>query len=142
MERSVHTIEINVDVRLLCLEVSVFPKDIKQTFEQLLSALPFSSSRGLYGISRPEFPKGIVYRAAATCMEEEEASDGFGEVIVLPKGVYRYIDLDDIHHDPEQIGEAFEQLLQNERMDPEGFCVEKYGKDGPSVRCLVRVKED
>lgn len=127
------------DKVLLCIKAERFPENIADAFDQLHQLLPPAPDRKIYGISRPEHPHKIVYRAAAEILTEEEAQSWPGEVITLPKGHYQTLWVENPSENPQQIGEAFAQLLQSHNLDPEGYCVEAYAADGKSVQCLVRI---
>ena len=96
-------------------------------------------SRQFFGISYPETPSKIIYKAAV-----EESYPGEGEKLgcetfIIKKGQYISIYIKDFMKDIPKIGQSFQELLADERIDPNGCCVEEYIND-KDVRCMVRLK--
>lgn len=101
--------------------------------------VPFSANRRYFGISRPENGP-IVYRAAAEELEPGEAEKMHCDTLVLKKGKYISLLINDYMKDVQSIGNVFRQLLSYPGLDPNGYCVELYlgNKD---VKCMVRLKD-
>lgn len=128
------------DIPVMYITASSFPEGICEAHDQLNSRVLFSGERHLFGISRPEGGlHNIVYKAAAEQLNENEAREYGLESMIIPKGMYRSIYISDYAKDPQQIGQAFEQLLDNVSiLDPNGYCIEMYiGKT--DVRCMIRL---
>ena len=133
------TIAIDDDIKVFYVTAASFPDGIMAAHQKLHSLVPFSTDRRYFGISRPE--KGvIVYRAAA-----EEVNPGEGEkfnldTLVLKKGKYISLTINDYMKDISIIDKTFKKLLSNPDIDPQGYCVEWYLSQ-KDVRCMVRLKD-
>jgi hypothetical protein len=128
---------LDKDIRLCCLRAASFPDGILAAHQQLHASLSFKNGRMFFGLSRPE--EGvIIYNAAAELLAGETAED-FGAVsFTLEKGEYTSIVIKNYMKDTPSIGRAFEKLLLNPLIDPNGYCVEMYlGMN--DVRCMVRL---
>lgn len=129
---------IEKDIPVLYVTASSFPDGILPAFQQLHTIVPDAAKRRAFGISRPEDGNKIIYRAGAEEIVEGEAEKlGLGRYIVK-KGTYISIDIPDFVKDVPAVGKAFEQLLADTRIDPEGECVEWYMTE-KDVKCMVRI---
>jgi hypothetical protein len=113
------------DIRVLTVDADSFPDGIMDAHEELHALIPFSEDRRYYGISRPENGT-IVYRAAAEELQPGEAEKWNCGTLVLKKGDYLCIRIEDYLEDIASIGQAFDQLLAQPGIDPNGYCVEWY----------------
>jgi predicted transcriptional regulator YdeE len=133
------TTTLDKDIKVFYLTATSFPEGIKEAHEKLHSLVPFSTNRKYFGISRPE--NGIiVYKAAAEEMAEGEAEGLKLDTVIIKKGKYISIAINNFIKDIESIGRAFQQLLSSPGLDPDGYCVEWY-LNGKDVKCMVRLKE-
>lgn len=128
------------DITVFYVPASSFPAGVKASHEKLHSLVPFSRDRKYFGVSRPENDGGIQYKAAT-----EELSPGEGkklncDTLVLKKGRYAFIEIHDYMKDIPAIGHAFQQLIEEPNIDPEGYCVEWYVSD-KEVKCMVRLAD-
>jgi hypothetical protein len=130
---------IEQDIRVLYVTAASFPEGIAAATEKLHSLFPFSRERKIFGLSRPENGGSIVYRAAAEVMEANEAEKLGCETMTIRKGNYISQTVDHFRRDPLGIARAFEQLLSEPGLDPNGYCVEWYATDRESVQCMVRL---
>ena len=134
------TINFDKDIKVLYVDAASFPDGIKAAHEKLHSIVSFSTNRKYLGLSRPE--NGVIkYKAAA-----EEISEGEAEKLNLPtmivkKGKYISVIINDFTKDIPAIGKTFQELLSHPGIDPQGYCVEWYFsmKD---VRCMVRLQDE
>jgi hypothetical protein len=125
------------DINVICVTAASFPAGILPAFEKLHSLV--SGNRKSYGISRPD--KGtITYKAAAEELSAVEAEQLNLERFTLKKGTYISIDIHDFMKNVPAIGQAFEQLLADPRIDQEGACVEWYFND-KDVKCMIRITQ-
>jgi len=122
---------------LLCITATSFPEGIQRAHEELHARVPFSENRKYFGISRPENGT-IVYRAAAEQLEPGEAEQYQCEQLVLEKGNYISLTIHNYKKDLQRIAIAFEQLLSQKGIDPQGYCVEWYVNE-TDVTCMVRL---
>lgn len=126
------------DIPVLCLKADSFPDGIMAA-HHILHSIIKSKDRMFFGISSPNREGVIQYSAAVDKISEEEA-DLFGmETFLIRKGTYLSIYIKDYFRNPSLIAEAFQQLIHQPGIDPEGACVEMYWKD-TDVRCMVRLK--
>ena len=133
------TTTVDKDIKAFYITATSFPDGIKQAHEKLHSLIPFSKDRKYFGISRPE--NGIIiYRAAAEESNDREAERLNLDTLILKKGNYISLTINNFMKDLPAIGEAFKQLLSNPGIDPQGYCVEWYLSD-KDVKCMVRLKD-
>jgi predicted transcriptional regulator YdeE len=133
------TITFENDITLLCVTASSFPEGIMDAHKKLHAIVPFSPNRKYYGLSRPENNGGIIYKAAVTEIPEDATAKEQLEAITLKAGWYISLTIHDYMKDMQAIGNAFQQLIANPDIDPEGYCVEDYVSQ-KDVRCMVRLK--
>lgn len=130
---------VNKDIKVFYVTATSFPDGIKQAHEKLHSLIPFSKDRRYFGISRPE--NGIIiYRAAAEELNDREAESLNLDTLILKKGNYISLTINNYMKDIPAIGEAFKLLLSNRDIDPQAYCVEWYLSD-KDVKCMVRLKD-
>lgn len=133
------TITFDKDITVMYVQASSFPNGVMAAHEKLHSIVPFSAERKYLGISRPE-DGAIQYKAGAEITKEGEAEQYKLGTLVLPKGDYVSITINDYMKDIPAIGQAFNQLTALPGIDPNGYCVEWYLND-KDVICMVRVVE-
>ncbi len=134
-------LKLENDIKVFYVTASSFPEGIKEATEKLHSLFLFSQERSVFGLSRPENGGHIVYRAAAEEVEKGEALRLGCETLVIQKGNYISMTVDDFRKDPSAISSAFEQLLNHPNLDPQGYCVEWYETNKESVKCMIRLRE-
>lgn len=135
------TIVLDKDIKVFYVTAKSFPQGIGEAVNKLHSLFPFATERKIFGISRPENNSGIVYRAAAEEMSEGEAEKLNCETLVIPKGKYVALTVNDFRKDFMSIDRAFKQLLDQPNLDPEGYCIEWYASDKEAVTCMIRLCE-
>ena len=133
------TTMVDKDIKVFYITATSFPQGILGAHEKLHSLIPFSTERKYFGVSRPE-NGAIVYRAAAEEINEGEAERLQCETLVLKKGSYISLILNDYMKDLPAIERTFKQLLSHPGIDPQGYCVEWY-LNNKDVKCMVRLKE-
>ncbi|WP_153796607.1 transcriptional regulator [Foetidibacter luteolus] len=129
----------NDDVTVLYVTATSFPAGILAAHQQLHALIPFSTKRKYFGVSRPE-DGNIVYRAAAEQLSDDEATHLKLDTLVLKKGHYAVLMVHDYMKDLPAIGKAFNVLLEQPGLDPQGYCVEWYLND-KDVKCMIRLEE-
>lgn len=135
------TIKIDKDITVFYITAKSFPDGVLQAHQSLHALIPFSTERKYFGLSRPEDESGkIIYRAAAEEMEPGEAAKLKLNTITLKKGNYRNINIHNYMQDVQAIGQAFQQLIAQPDIDPQGYCVELYVSD-KDVQCMVRLAD-
>lgn len=124
------------DIKVFFIKANSFPDGIEEAYKKLNGLFPYSADRKYFGISRPE--NGVITYKAATEIIPGEAEKFNCETLILKKGNYICITVNDFMKNVESIGMAFKELISNPETDPEGYCVEWYFND-KDVRCMVRL---
>ena len=131
-------LELEKDIKVFYVTARSFPEGIKEATDKLHSLFSFSEQRKIFGLSRPEKGREIVYRAAAEELEVGEAERLHCETLIIKKGRYYSITVHDFRKDLMSIDRAFKELLKLPDLDPQGYCVEWYSTTDESVRCMIR----
>lgn len=132
--------EFKEDVEIICNTVTTFPNYIKEAFDALQESLPNFENRNWYGISWQNEKGETIYKAAATELEAGEAVRfGYGN-FTIKKGTYIAETIMDWMKQTHVIGETFMKLLEDPRIDKEGYCLEWYKSDDEVV-CMVGINE-
>lgn len=129
---------IEKDIKLLCVTAASFPAGIQAAFSRIHSIVPGADTRATYGISHGS-PNGIIYKAGVIAMQDEHGEQYGCEEFIIRKG--RYIGrVVNWKENVQQIGETFQVLLADNRIDKNGACVEEYINDD-EVKCMVRLND-
>lgn len=134
-------ITLNEDLKVFYVTAKSFPDGIQEAMEKLHTIVPFSTKRNYFGISRPEDGGAIVYRAATEELEKGEAERLNCDTLILKKGKYISLKVYDFRKDVSGIRKAFEELLKQPDLDPQGYCVEWYATDKEEVTCMIRLNK-
>ena len=134
------TYNLEQDIKVFCVTAKSFPDGVLEAHQKLHSLVPFTTDRKYFGISWPEANGVIGYKAAMEELKEGELSHHKLEEFIIKKGKYLMIDIPNFMSNIPAIGEAFQKLIADERIDPNGVCVEWYLKN-EVCRCMVRTKE-
>ena len=135
------TLKLDSDIKVFYVTAETFPEGIPDATNKLHQLFPFSKERKIFGLSRPENNGKIVYRAAAEEMEPGEAEKYNCETLIIKKGKYVCLSVNDFRKDVMSIDGAFKQLLKEPNLDPQGYCVEWYANDKEAVTCMIRLDE-
>jgi hypothetical protein len=136
----VETYKIENDIKIFYVTAKSFPEGIQEAHDRLHAMIPSSDDRKYIGISRPENNK-IVYRVGIEETFEGEAEKYKCDTLILKSGNYISSIARDFRKDKESIGKAFDELLKQPNLDPEGYCVEWYTNDKEEVRCMIRLNQ-
>lgn len=128
------------DIPAMYLPAESFPDGALAAHQALHAKVPYAEDRGYYGISWLE-QGNIRYLAAAAELHAGEAKQLGLEIFTIKKGKYICEPLPDFQKDISAIGKTFERLLADPRIDPQGYCLETYSKDGKDMQCLVKLKD-
>ena len=134
------TIKIENDIKVFYVTANAYPDGIMDAHKKLHSIVPFSYQRKYFGVSRPENNSGIVYKAATEETFLGEAEKYNCETMVLSKGNYLSIILTDYRKNLPSIGNAFQKILSQPNIDPQGFCIEWYINEN-EVNCMVKLED-
>ncbi len=133
------TITIDNNIKVFYVTAKSFPDGIMEAHEKLHALVPFLTNRKYFGISRPE-NSAIVYKAASEEINPGEAEKLNLDTLVLKKGKYISLSINDYMKGIQSIDRAFKKLLLYPGLDPQGYCVEWY-QNGKDVKCMIRLKE-
>lgn len=130
------------DISAMYITASSFPDGVLAAHQQLHSLVPRSESdnRKYFGISFPNHEGTIIYKAAAEELNDGEAESLGLETYLIKKGEYISIDISDFMNNIPSIGKAFEELIADPHIDPDGACVEWYMNDN-DMKCMVRLAD-
>lgn len=132
---------LDKDIDLCCVKADTFPEGILMAHQTLHDKISFSSERKYFGLSRPE--KGeFVYWAAAEVLGTDNLNvEKMGvELKTIQRGDYISLTISGYRKEVEAIGKAFDTLIAQPGIDPQGYCVEWYLEDNDTVKCMVRLK--
>ena len=129
------------DIHVFYVQATSFPDGIKPAFDKLHSLVGKPPDRKFFGISYPEKPGKIIYRAAVEANSGDEARTLGCESFIIRKGEYISIYVLNFMKDITAIGRTFGQLLKYPDIDHNGYCLEIY-EGMTNVRCLVPLKPD
>ena len=133
------TITLPKDIKVFYVKASSFPSGIAAAHDKIHALVHQPINRKFYGISRPE-NGAIQYKAAAEELVAGEAEKLRCDTLILKKGKYICLTVHDFTKDPQSIERAFQQILHQPHLDPQGYCVELYLND-KDVQCMVRMDE-
>lgn len=128
-------------IKVLCIQAASFPNGVLAAHQKLHALLGKEKERKYFGISYPEKPGSIIYKAAAEEKTADEAAQLHCESFTIKEGMYHCIFIENFMQDISSIGKAFQQLLMQRDIDPDGYCLEMYEGD-TAVRCLVPLKKE
>jgi hypothetical protein len=129
------------DLSIICATARLFPDGILEAFRSLEKAIGDNiAHRPFFGISKPNEKGTIIYKAGVLETKEGEAESYGFETFTLSKGTYLTETLIDWKKRPQSIGEVFQKLLSDPRLDPSSSCVEWY-KGQEDVMCMVKLVE-
>jgi predicted transcriptional regulator YdeE len=134
------TIYLDNDMIIMYIQAASFPDGLPEAYEKLHALLPFGEERKFMSVSRMDENHSIIYRAGAEALHENEAAEFGLPALEIKKGRYLSITIRNFMEDTSMIGQAFQTLMQDPRIDPEGYCVEWYFND-PDVRCMIRLMD-
>lgn len=126
------------DVTVFYVQAESFPLGIMDAFQKLHTLLPSQELRNFYGVSNVNDKKVIIYKAAVEELYKGEAQKHGCETYNIRMGDYISLTITDFRKTPQSIGKAFEELLANPNIDPNGACIEQYF-NYTDVKCMVRL---
>lgn len=130
---------VEKDIRVLCVTAVSFPAGIQEAFSKIHSQVHDTGHRTTYGISYGSPDGSIIYKAGVEALQPGEAEQFGCEEYMIKKG--RYIGrVVNWKKNVAQIGETFQTLLTDPRIDKNGACIEEYINDD-EVKCMVRLKD-
>jgi hypothetical protein len=139
-DRELKIERIDQDIDVVFLTADNFPHDVPDAYQVLNTLIPYNPSRRYFGISQPDRTGAIQYKAAAEILPMENISNPKLMKFTITKGIFVSLYIINHFKDSKSISNAFEQLLQHPKLDPNGYCLEVY-KDysDVDVQCMVRI---
>jgi len=132
---------LNEDIDVFCVTAKSFPDKILEAHQTLHGLIAFNPERRYFGLSRPDESGKIIYKAAAEELYPGELSKHQLEKFRILKGTYHAVLVHRFRDHVGKIGEAFQEMIALNTIDPNGICIEWYLGDD-DVRCMVRQRKD
>lgn len=126
------------DLTVYCVTADSFPDGVPKAHQALHALISYRPERKYFGLSWPAPNGSLIYKAAAEEAVPGELSNHNLEQKIIPAGEYLCVYVQDFMKDIPAIGKAFQQLIADPRIAPQGFCIEWYLSD-TSVRCMVKM---
>ncbi|MGB4843259.1 MAG: hypothetical protein WBP16_02205 [Ferruginibacter sp.] len=133
------TYRLEEDIKVYYITAPSFPDCVLETHQKMHSLVTYNPGRKSFGISYPVKTGKIIYKVAAEELENGELEKHGLEEMIIPKGDYLFIDIKEFTKNVPAISKAFDKLIHDVRIDPNGFCVEWY-LDMDTCRCMVKTK--
>jgi predicted transcriptional regulator YdeE len=130
---------LNSDINVLCVAASSFPDGIMAAFEKLNSLIQSPEPRRVFGISYGDGNKKITYKAAAEENSADEAARLGCERFTIKKGEYISQYIVDFMKNIPAIGQTFQEMCRDQRIDSNGYCIEMYLNNNKDVFCMVKL---
>ncbi|MGK4566352.1 hypothetical protein [Flavobacterium sp. 3HN19-14] len=125
------------DIETFCVTATSFPDGIEAAFSELRAILPPHENRHFYGISWRGEDGNIIYKAAAEVLDSDENFMHHDlQRFTIKTGPYNTFYIPDFRNHMAEIPKAFELLLKQHEVDPNGYCLEWYFDD-KDVKCMV-----
>ena len=133
-------ISLDKDIKTFYVTAESFPEGVHDAHEKIHALLPTDERRQFYGISHPNTEGVIKYGAAVAEIFDGEAEQYGCDTFIIKKGTYISKTLKDYYKDIPSVGRTFRELLNDPRIDPEGYCLEIY-PNGRDIQCLVKITD-
>ena len=130
---------LNSDIKVLCITASSFPDGIVAAFEKLNSLIRSPEPRRIFGISYGDGNKNITYKAAAEENSADEAARLGCERFTIKKGEYISQYIEDFMKNIPAMGQVFQKMCKDQRIDSNGYCIEMYLNNNKDVLCMVKL---
>ena len=130
---------LDSDINVICVNASSFPDGIVPAFEKLNSLIQSPEPRKIFGISYGDGNKNITYKAAAEERSADEAARLGCERFTIKKGEYISQYIEDFMKNTPLIGQAFQEMCRDQRIDSNGYCIEMYLNNNKDVLCMVKL---
>jgi hypothetical protein len=130
---------LDPDINVLCVTASSFPDGIMAAFDKLNSLIQSTVPRKIFGISYGDGNKNIIYKAAAEENSTDEAARLGCERFTIEKGEYISEYIEDFMKNIPAMGQAFQEMCRDKRIDSNGYCIERYLNNNKDVLCMVKL---
>ena len=130
---------LNTDISVLCVTASSFPQGITAAFDKLHSLIQSPEPRRIFGISYGDGKNNITYKASAEEKSEGEAAALGCEKFIIKQGEYTSVYMADFMKNIPSIGQAFQEMCRDKRIDSNGYCIEMYLNNNKDVLCMVKL---
>lgn len=132
------TYQINNDIAVYCLTAASFPHGLPEVYGKLHAEYPPEDGRTYFGISYPDGRGSLVYKAAVHLNDTDGIPPDEYEPFVIKKGTYLSKVIHNFMDNTPAIGNLFQQMIHDTRIDPSGYCLEMY-LSPTDVQCMVRL---
>jgi predicted transcriptional regulator YdeE len=132
--------KISDDIPVMCITATSFPDGVENAHQILHALFSDKEKRHIFGISHPDQSGTIIYKAAVEITQHGEAEKLGLETFHIKKGDYNCFFIKNYKDKISSIREAFEILLKQQEVDPNGYCLEWYIGEN-DVKCMVPVDE-
>jgi hypothetical protein len=133
---------LDSDINVLCVRASSFPDGIMAAFEKLNSLIQSPGQRRIFGISYGDGKNNITYKAAAEESSTDESTRLGCERFTIRKGEYIGQYIEDFMKNIPAMGQPFQEMCRDKRIDSNGYCVEMYLNNNKDVLCMVKLDPD
>jgi len=130
---------LNPDINVLCVTANSFPDGIMAAFDKLNSLVQAPGSRKVFGISYGDGNKNTIYKAALEENSADEAARFGCERFKIEKGEYISEYIEDFMKNIPAMGQAFQEMCRDKRIDSNGYCVKMYLNNNKDVLCMVKL---
>jgi len=131
---------LSEDITLMYVAASRFPEGVEHAHMQLHAMFPEKTNRRFFGISWAGDNGEIIYKAATDQIEPGEAETLGLDTFTIKKGSFHCFYIKDFMQNVASIAEAFKILLQQDDVDPKGYCLEWY-IGANDVKCMVPIDD-
>jgi predicted transcriptional regulator YdeE len=130
-------LQLNSDITLVALKAKSFPAGVGTAFNELEQKVGGDKGRAWYGLSQADGKRDIAYWACVQSKPVEKLPAGC-ESLTVRAGTYISEQLSDWRGREKIVSETFRKIISSPKVDPNGYCVEKYLDNG-DVLCMVRI---
>lgn len=126
-------------IALFGLKAEGFPHGVKESFIKLHKMVQFNENRLYMGLSKFKPEGGLEYICVASELYEGEFNDLNLQQVSITSGNYLCDDIEDFMNHIDQISKTFQELIKDNRFDPENWAIEWYEKD--VCKCMVKLRQ-
>jgi len=130
---------LDSNINVICVTASSFPDGIMAAFDKLNSLIQSPVPRRIFGVSHGDGNKNIIYKAAAEEKSADEATRLGCERFTIEKGEYISEHIEDFMKNIPAMGQAFQEMCRDKRIDSNGYCIEMYLNNNKDVLCMVKL---
>lgn len=130
-------LHLKEDISVIAVKAKSFPAGIVPAFTDLEQKVGGYRGRSVYGLSQGDGKRDIVYWACVQGIAGEKLPPDC-EWLNVKAGTYISEQLSNWRGREKIMSETFRKMFSSPKVDPNGYCVEKYLDNG-DVLCMVRI---